>query len=107
MAGLKEPVRGNTLMELKCLTKAHYWGLFFSFGILSLGFYSSVKVTLTRKDTFARNQPYLEKKYGKIHREALGEDTKPSKYGYPDMGNNIYSDLLPYKDWVAMNNAQR
>lgn len=23
------------------------------------------------------------------------------------MGNNIYADLLPYQDWVKMNNAQR
>lgn len=23
------------------------------------------------------------------------------------MGNNLYADLLPYKDWVAFNNAQR
>jgi len=23
------------------------------------------------------------------------------------MGNNIFADLLPYKDWVKMNNAQR
>ena len=30
-----------------------------------------------------------------------------SKYGYPDMGNNLYADLLPYKDWVKINNAQR
>ena len=37
----------------------------------------------------------------------MGEDTKLSKYGYPDMGNNIYSDQLPYKDWVMLNNAQR
>ena len=23
------------------------------------------------------------------------------------MGNNLYADLLPYKDWFTMNNAQR
>ena len=23
------------------------------------------------------------------------------------MGNNLYADLLPYKDWVMLNNAQR
>ncbi len=23
------------------------------------------------------------------------------------MGNNLYADLLPYKDWVTLNNAQR
>eukprot|EP00607_Mallomonas_marina_P008497 CAMPEP_0182416644 /NCGR_PEP_ID=MMETSP1167-20130531/1008_1 /TAXON_ID=2988 /ORGANISM="Mallomonas Sp, Strain CCMP3275" /LENGTH=164 /DNA_ID=CAMNT_0024589601 /DNA_START=14 /DNA_END=505 /DNA_ORIENTATION=- len=29
------------------------------------------------------------------------------KFGYPDMGNGRYSQLLPYQDWVNFNNAQR
>ena len=28
-----------------------------------------------------------------------------SKYGYPDIGNNLYSDQLPYADWLKVNNA--
>ena len=44
---------------------------------------------------------------GKEHKAAMGEDTHINKYGYPDIGNNIYSDYLPYKDWVIVNNAQR
>ena len=42
-----------------------------------------------------------------MHRESFGENSKLNKYGYPDMGNNIYADQLPYKDWVRINNAQR
>ena len=59
-----------------------------------------MKVTLTRKDTFARNSSIIEDKFGETHRKELGEDMHISKFGYPDMGNNIYSDLLPYKDWI-------
>lgn len=28
-------------------------------------------------------------------------------YGYPDIGNNIYSEMLPYADWIKINNAMR
>jgi hypothetical protein len=49
----------------------------------------------------------INKEYEKEHKEALGEDAKISDMGWPDMGNNKYADLLPYKDWVAINNAQR
>ena len=41
------------------------------------------------------------------HKEAFGEGAKINKLGYPDMGNNLYAELLPYKDWVAFNNVQR
>ena len=81
--------------------------MFYAAVVLGLGFYSSVLVTLTRKDTFKRNHAHIERKYGKAHREAFGEDTKINKFGYPDMGNNIFAELLPYQDWVKMNNVQR
>ena len=48
-----------------------------------------------------------ESKYGPAHREALGQTAKINIYGYPDIGNNLYADLLPYRDWVKVNNAQR
>ena len=64
-------------------------------------------VTLTRKETFKRNYALLEEHYGRQHREAFGEDARINKFGYPDMGNNRFADLLPYQDWVKMNNAQR
>lgn len=64
-------------------------------------------VTNTRKETFARNKAIIEAKYGEMHRQAIGAETSINKYGYPDMGNNLYADLLPYKDWLLLNNAQR
>jgi hypothetical protein len=62
-------------------------------------------VTMTRKQTFYKNRAVIEEKYGKTHKQEIGEDTSISKYGYPDMGGNLYADLLPYKDWILMNNA--
>ena len=70
-------------------------------------FWVQFKNTRVREQTFGRNFEVIEEKYGDIHREALGKDTRISKFGYPDMGNNIYSDELPYKDWIRVNNAQR
>ena len=58
-----------------------------------------------RKETFGRNMNILDSGLGKIHRESMGEDTHISKFGFPDIGNNIYSDYLPYKDWIKVNNA--
>ena len=60
----------------------------------------------TRKETFGRNYAVIQDEYGKIHEEQLGGE-KISKLGYPDMGGNLYSELLPYKDWIKINNAQR
>lgn len=38
-----------------------------------------------------------------------GEAVVPkfSDRGYPDMGHGRYGDSLPYRDWWALNNAQR
>ena len=74
-------------------------------GIFAFGL--QFKMTLVRKETFARNHALFEKEYLAKHKEAFGEDASISKFGYPDMGNNIYSDCLSYKDWVTVNNAQR
>ena len=64
--------------------------------------------------TFGKNYALIQAKYAEIHKEQLADDKSQqpadveiSKYGYPDMGNNLYSDELPYKDWVKVNNAQR
>ena len=62
-------------------------------------------MTLTRSETFKRNHSLIDDKFSAIHKEAMGPDAKLSKYGYPDMGNNLYSDCLSYKDWIKMNNA--
>ena len=66
-----------------------------------------MKNTTIRKETFTRNYAIIEQRYGQLHKEQLGENTKVSNYGYPDIGNNLYADLLPYKDWLRVNNAQR
>ena len=60
---------------------------------------------MVRADTFGKNKAVIEEKYGDIHRKEMGENTSLNKYGYPDIGNNLYSDLLPYGDWVKINNA--
>eukprot|EP00355_Strombidium_rassoulzadegani_P001037 CAMPEP_0168610762 /NCGR_PEP_ID=MMETSP0449_2-20121227/1968_1 /TAXON_ID=1082188 /ORGANISM="Strombidium rassoulzadegani, Strain ras09" /LENGTH=68 /DNA_ID=CAMNT_0008651105 /DNA_START=167 /DNA_END=373 /DNA_ORIENTATION=+ len=62
---------------------------------------------MIRGRTFKRNFDMVEEKYGEEHRKAFGEDKQLSKFGYPDLGNNIYSDCLPYNDWVQLNNGQR
>ena len=99
-------MRGDNIVELgKNMTKTHNWLLYFSAAILGLGVYSSVLTTMIRKDTFKRNFALIENKYGQSHRDAFGEDAAINKLGYPDMGNNLYADLLPYKDWIKMNNA--
>ena len=101
-------MRGDNFVELgEHMTKTHNWLLYFTAAILGLGVYSNVITTFVRKDTFKRNFAVIEKKYGESHREAFGEDAKINKLGYPDMGNNLYADLLPYKDWITINNAQR
>ena len=80
-------------------------GLLAFTGVLAFGV--QFKMTMTRKDTFARNFALVEDKYLAKHKEAFGPDAKLSEFGYPDMGNNIYSECLSYKDWITLNNAQR
>jgi hypothetical protein len=46
---------GNTVFEIPALRKVHYWSLLFSAAILGLNFYSGIKVTKTRGETFGRN----------------------------------------------------
>ena len=64
-----------------------------------------MKNTKARAETFGKNYEIINDKYGETHRKELGEHTKINKYGYPDIGNNLYSDLLPYGDWIKINNA--
>lgn len=103
----KVPPTGLTSFEFPAIRKAYYVTLLMTSALLGINFYSGILVTMTRGETFGRNLAVIEQKYGEVHRQALGEDKKISKYGYPDMGGNIYADLLPYKDWVKMNSAQR
>ena len=87
------------------LSKWQMHGLFLGAVIGLCDCYISIKNTMIRKETFARNLALLEERYGEIHGKEVGG--KLNKYGYPDIGNNLYSELLPYKDWVRVNNAQR
>ena len=105
-AWTRQKARGPNVFTLT-FVKSHYHSLFLTSAILALGFYSGVKVTLTRKDTFGRSYPQIEQKFGKEHKEAFGEDAKISQLGWPDMGDNLYSSALPYGDWCKMNNVQR
>ena len=45
------------------------------------------------------------KAMNKEHIEAVGSGIPLG--GHPDTGSGRYSALLPYKDWLAFNNAQR
>ena len=52
---LRAPPNGATVFEFPALRKTHYLSLLFAAGIMGLNFYSGVKVTLTRGETFGRN----------------------------------------------------
>ena len=99
--------QGPQIVQLDFANKFNYLTLAVSALTGLWAFYVQFKQTMTRGETFGRNFNVIEHQFGAEHREAFGEDKKLSKYGYPDMGNNIYSDLLPYKDWITINNAQR
>ena len=101
----KAQARGPTVFEMPGFRKAHYFSMLVASGIIAINFYSGILCTKTREETFKRNYALLEAKFGDEHKKAFGEDTQISKYGYPDMGNNLYADLLPYKDWFKLNNA--
>ena len=70
---IKSTAKGPTVIELgPYLNKYHLRTLFFGGCVLGLGFYSSVLVTMTRKETFKRNFALIEQKYGEKHRAAFG-----------------------------------
>lgn len=97
---------GQTAIELNIyFTRTRNFLLLFSSSILLLGIYSNILVTNTRKETFKKNYAQIAKKYDKEHKEAFGQDTEINRLGYPDMGNNRFADLLPYRDWIKMNNV--
>ena len=98
---------GPQALELDLLTKYNYYTMGVCGAMGLWAFWVQMKTGKVRKETFGRNFEIIEEKFGEMHTKELGPDTKLSKYGYPDMGNNIYSDLLPYKDWIRINNAQR
>jgi len=56
-----------------------------------------------RKRVFTKE--FLEKNFGQVHKLEVGDNLP--RGGYPDMGTGRYSQLLSYKDWLDLNNAQR
>jgi uncharacterized membrane protein YecN with MAPEG domain len=51
------------------------------------------------------NGDFMEKYFGEIHKDEIGQDVAMS--GYPDMGSGRYSDKLTYRQWFEFNNYQR
>ena len=93
-------------LSLNLFSKFNYYTIGV-FGLTTLyAFHVQFKNMTVRKQTFGRNFELIDEKYGKTHEEAF-PGCKLSKLGYPDMGNNIYSDLLSYSDWLKVNNGQR
>lgn len=46
----------------------------------------------------------LKKELGDLHKKYM---LKPGAWGYPDMGNGLYSDVLSYEAWYKWNLAMR
>ena len=61
---MRAPPLGATVFEIPALRKTHYLSLLFAAGVMGLNFYSGVKVTMVRGETFGRNEALLEKKFG-------------------------------------------
>ena len=52
-ARMKAAVKGPSVVDMTpYLTKTHNWTIFYGSIVLGLGFYSSVYVTMARRDTF-------------------------------------------------------
>ena len=41
------------------------------------------------------------------HKNYVGDESFPTPGGFPDSGNGLYADKLPYKQWYEINNAIR
>ena len=79
------------------------WVLAAGLGITFHAFTQAAGVSSERKRIFPKE--FMEKEFGTVHKEQLGEDI--SAGGYPDTGSGVYSQKLSYKDWYAFNVAQR
>lgn len=98
---------GNSIGIKFTLTRTHYSVIFLSGVLAAQSLFMQIATTRRRAETFEKNLPLIEFRYAEEHKKALGDDAKINKFGYPDMGNGLYGDALPYKDWVRMNNTQR
>ena len=50
--------------------------------------------------------PFMEQ-FETLHKSNIGEGSAPAPGGYPDMGNGLYADKLPYHHWYRLNLAMR
>lgn len=79
------------------------WVLAAGLGISFHAFLQAGSVSAYRKKIFP--QEFMNKEFGVVHREQLGENI--SAGGYPDTGSGLYSQRLSYKDWYQFNILQR
>lgn len=56
-------------------------------------FHLSREISTIRKKIF--NEAFMKKNFGETHQQELDEEIQ--YMGYPDSGNNIYSDKLSYR----------
>eukprot|EP00345_Euplotes_harpa_P017070 CAMPEP_0168345372 /NCGR_PEP_ID=MMETSP0213-20121227/17514_1 /TAXON_ID=151035 /ORGANISM="Euplotes harpa, Strain FSP1.4" /LENGTH=232 /DNA_ID=CAMNT_0008353575 /DNA_START=1 /DNA_END=699 /DNA_ORIENTATION=+ len=89
------------------LQRTHYALILLGVGAAAQTLYAGHKVMDAREKTFKKNRAIIQEKFGEMHRNEIGDHIKMSASGYPDMGNNIYSMVLPHKAWLMINNAQR
>ena len=95
--------RTKTFMEFKISAEHGYVVCIASlFGLQYL--WLQKKQEQARKDTFNRNIAVLFQHFNEHHKKAFGVELNMK--GYPDLGNNRFSDLLPYKDWSKMASAE-
>ncbi|CAI2377312.1 unnamed protein product [Moneuplotes crassus] len=97
----------DTVVAKFKLQRVHYVLIFFSGMIGFQNLFAGSLTMRARFKTFRKNRALVESRYGETHRKNFGPDSKISSLGYPDMGNNIYADCLPYNDWIHMNNVIR
>mmetsp|Transcript_32658 Transcript_32658/g.29541 ORF Transcript_32658/g.29541 Transcript_32658/m.29541 type:complete len:151 (-) Transcript_32658:81-533(-) len=50
-------------------------------------------------------EEFMDANFGELHWKEIGR--KIEKGGYPDQGNGIYAQKLPYDQWLKFNIAQR
>ena len=103
--------RTKTILEFK-LQEDHALAISFAafLGMLNQLYHTGLEYFFLQKTkvdareaTFGRNLAVLYKKYNEEHKNNFSQEL--NTHGYPDNGNNQFSDLLPYKDWIKVAGA--